>query len=74
MLEITSDTLVPPRSDNSDECESLRLEDIEKQHIVSVLRKTDWVIDGPRGAALILNLHPNTLRSRMKKLGISRGG
>ena len=30
------------------------------------------VIDGPRGAAKLLGLHPNTLRSRMKKLGITR--
>jgi formate hydrogenlyase transcriptional activator len=30
------------------------------------------VIEGPRGAAQILGLHPNTLRSRLKKLGITR--
>jgi PAS domain S-box-containing protein len=48
------------------------LEGVERDHIVKVLKQTDWVIDGPRGAAKILNLHPNTLRSRMKKLGISR--
>jgi len=36
------------------------------------LRQTDWVVDGPRGAAKILGLHPNTLRSRMKKLGLAR--
>jgi formate hydrogenlyase transcriptional activator len=29
-------------------------------------------VEGPRGAAKILGLHPNTLRSRMKKLGIRR--
>ncbi len=48
------------------------LETIERQHILAVLRQTDWVIDGPRGAAHVLDLHPNTLRSRLKKLGISR--
>jgi len=36
------------------------------------LQETRGVIEGPRGAARILNLHPNTLRSRMKKLGIER--
>ena len=36
--------------------------------------QTDWVIEGPPGAAKILGLHPNTLRSRMKKLGIERPG
>jgi hypothetical protein len=29
-------------------------------------------VEGSRGAAKILGLHPNTLRSRMKKLGIRR--
>ena len=38
----------------------------------SVLRQTDWVIEGPHGAATLLGLHPNTLRSRLKKLGLSR--
>jgi transcriptional regulator with GAF, ATPase, and Fis domain len=48
------------------------LEDVERSHILRVLGQTDWVIDGPSGAAKILDLHPNTLRSRMKRLGISR--
>jgi PAS domain S-box-containing protein len=48
------------------------LEAVERSHIIAVLRQTHWVIDGPRGAARILGLHPNTLRSRLKKLGISR--
>ncbi len=48
------------------------LEEVEKRHIVDVLRQTEWIIEGPRGAAKILALHPNTLRSRMKKLGIER--
>jgi formate hydrogenlyase transcriptional activator len=48
------------------------LEEVERHHILTVLQKTDGVIDGQRGAAKILDLHPNTLRSRMKKLGIKR--
>src|SRR5262249_41043937 len=48
------------------------LEANERNHILAALQRTDWVIDGPRGAAKILDLHPNTLRSRMKKLGIER--
>ncbi len=47
-----------------------KLEDVERDHIVRVLEQANWVIDGPRGAAVILGLHPNTLRSRMQKLGI----
>ncbi len=48
------------------------LEEIERTHIVGVLEKAGWVIEGAKGAARLLNLHPNTLRSRMKKLGIHR--
>ncbi|NUQ61053.1 MAG: sigma 54-interacting transcriptional regulator [Pirellulales bacterium] len=48
------------------------LEAVERSHILSVLDQTSWRIDGRGGAARILQLHPNTLRSRMKKLGISR--
>ena len=48
------------------------LEAVERRHILTVLRQTRWVIEGPRGAAQILDLHPNTLRSRLKKLGITR--
>jgi PAS domain S-box-containing protein len=43
------------------------LESSTRNHILAALEKSGWVIDGPRGAAKILGLHPNTLRSRMKK-------
>jgi transcriptional regulator with GAF, ATPase, and Fis domain len=48
------------------------MQGVERDHILNVLKQTRWVVDGPRGAAKILDLHPNTLRSRMKKLGIGR--
>jgi transcriptional regulator with GAF, ATPase, and Fis domain/tetratricopeptide (TPR) repeat protein len=48
------------------------IEALERDHIAGVLRTTRGVIEGPQGAATLLGLHPNTLRSRMKKLGIER--
>ena len=48
------------------------LERVEHDHIVEALAKSDGVIEGPRGAASLLGLNPNTLRSRMKKLGIEK--
>jgi len=45
---------------------------MEREHILRVIRETGWRIEGPKGAAKILNLHPSTLRLRMKKLGIRR--
>lgn len=48
------------------------LAQIEREHIVSVLNITGWRIAGEHGAAVILDLHPNTLRSRMNKLKITK--
>jgi len=48
------------------------LEAVERGHLLKVLTETDWVIEGPKGAARVLGLHPNTLRSRMVKLGLKR--
>ncbi len=48
------------------------LEDLERAHILRVLKDTHWRIEGPKGAAVILGLNPSTLRSRMSKLGIGR--
>ncbi len=48
------------------------LRDIEKQHIMKILRSCGWVITGPYGAAKQLGLPPSTLRDKMKKLGIAR--
>jgi predicted ATPase/transcriptional regulator with GAF, ATPase, and Fis domain len=47
------------------------LDEIQRMHILQVLQGTGGVVEGARGAATILGLHPNTLRSRMRKLGIS---
>ena len=67
----TDDVAVTPSGQPSNG-ESHSLEQVEKRHILEVLTQTKWVIEGPNGAAKILDLHPNTLRSRMKKLGLDR--
>lgn len=48
------------------------LEDVERTHILAALEKTRWRLAGPSGAGAVLGLHPNTLRHRMKKLGLTR--
>ncbi len=76
VVEIDAEMLPdPPHSSESAGSVSngASLETIERQHILRILQQADWVIEGPHGAARILDLHPNTLRSRMKKLGIVRG-
>jgi formate hydrogenlyase transcriptional activator len=48
------------------------LEELDRAHIVAVLNQTKGIVEGPRGAAKILGLHPNTLRHRIQKLGLKR--
>ena len=50
------------------------LEELERTQIVAALQRSGGVIEGARGAAELLKMHPNTLRSRMEKLGIRRPG
>jgi formate hydrogenlyase transcriptional activator len=52
----------------------MSLREAERYHIEMVLKRTNGVIEGPDGAATILKLNPNTLRSRIKKLGVVRQG
>ena len=58
----------PPRASE----QSGKLEDAERAHILKVLRETEWIVGGPKGAAARLGIKRTTLNSRMQKLGISR--
>ena len=51
---------------------SMALIDVERAHIQRLLHATDWRIEGRSGAARALGLKPSTLRSRMRKLGVTR--
>jgi len=48
------------------------LEAAERAHIRRALERTGGVIHGPRGAAVLLGINANTLRSRMDRLGLKR--
>jgi formate hydrogenlyase transcriptional activator len=61
---LTSD-LRPPASGRT-------LADAEREHILSALRETGWVLGGPKGAAARLGMKRSTLRWKMERLGISR--
>jgi formate hydrogenlyase transcriptional activator len=51
-----------PASDN--------LDAVQRLHIESVLQRCGWRINGKGNAAERLGVHPNTLRFRMKRLGV----
>ncbi len=65
------ETLLENKENNNDDS-LLPLAEYEKRYILKVLNKTLWRIEGPKGAAIILDMHPETLRSRMRKLNIKR--
>jgi len=70
-LQVPLSDLTPhgvPEGTKSDET----LEEAERKHILSVLTDTDWVLGGPKGAAIRLGMKRSTLQFRMKKLGVSR--
>ncbi len=48
------------------------LEEVEREHVLQVLRDTKGVIGGPQGAAARLGLKRTTLLSRMARVGIAR--
>ncbi len=48
------------------------LHDIERTHIIEVLRRCNEKISGTGGAAEILEIPANTLHSKIKKLSISK--
>jgi len=49
---------------------ALTLQENERRHITWALERTNGKIHGPGGAAELLDIHPNTLTFRIKKLGI----
>jgi formate hydrogenlyase transcriptional activator len=65
-----SNTAEQPQADPESPKPLLTLEEADRSHILAALQRSGGVVDGPKGAAKILNVHPNTLRHRMRKLGI----
>jgi formate hydrogenlyase transcriptional activator len=61
-----------PEAERSDAAHGLKLEEVERRHVVAVLEMSGWRIRGKNGAAEMLGLKPTTLESRLEKLGIRR--
>ena len=63
---------IPPRSPAATVRRSVKLVDVEKEHVLSVVENCGWRIRGVDGAAERLGLRPTTLETRMARLGITR--
>lgn len=66
------DLPVEPEGEDAPSLEPITLEESERRHVQRVLGSCRWTIEGPRGAAAVLNIPPSTLRSLMKRLGVER--
>jgi DNA-binding NtrC family response regulator len=69
MLQL-DDTLASSRLGRSRALASDNLDAVQRAHIEAVLQECHWRINGTGNAAERLGVHPNTLRFRMKKLGV----
>ena len=65
-------TLALPTSTTAATKRSVKLFDVEKEHIRGVLESTGWRVRGAGGAAERLGLRPTTLETRLAKLGLKR--
>ena len=65
-------TIAVPPSSNTAARRSLKLVDVERQHLRAVLESTHWRVRGEGGAAARLGLKPTTLETRMARLGLRR--
>ena len=61
-----------PHLEPSESQEVSELKNIERDHLLNVLKKTNWRVAGKAGAAEVLGLKRTTLQSLMKRLGVKR--
>jgi transcriptional regulator with GAF, ATPase, and Fis domain len=71
-FQLADSSIEMRKSSSTPSNQSVSLDEIQKQHILHILNETGCKIDGPGGAAEILQMKPSTLRNRMKKLKIKR--
>ncbi|MBI1357484.1 MAG: AAA domain-containing protein [Acidobacteria bacterium] len=72
LLPIEGPAEYPGEARTAEGQSSESLDEVQRRHILRVLEQTGGVVSGPNGAGAILDLHPNTLRSLMQRLGVRR--
>jgi formate hydrogenlyase transcriptional activator len=71
-LQIPPGALPPAAPAPASAAGPMTLADAEREHILRILRETDWVLGGSRGAASRLGMKRSTLQWKMKRLGLAR--
>ena len=72
VLKVPLNDLQPQAQTAASSSKIETLEEVERRHILETLQAADWVVGGPKGAAMMLGLKRSTLQVRMEKLGIRR--
>jgi formate hydrogenlyase transcriptional activator len=72
VLEVPLAELKQPADAATARPDAPTLEAIEREHILRVLRASNWVISGATGASARLGLPRTTLNNKLRKLGIAR--
>jgi formate hydrogenlyase transcriptional activator len=62
--------VVAPKSETNGALHNV-LAETERQQILQALKRSNWVVAGPHGAAARLGMNRSTLQVRIRKLGIS---
>jgi transcriptional regulator with GAF, ATPase, and Fis domain len=64
---------IPEESSDQPQGQLKSMEEMERDHILYALQSSNGKVSGIGGAAELLKIQPQTLYSRMKKLGIDKG-
>ncbi|MDX2433267.1 MAG: sigma 54-interacting transcriptional regulator, partial [Desulfobacterales bacterium] len=71
-LHVPDDLITGQKLSSVEPGSRISLDEVQRLHILAILEKTGNKLEGPDGAAAILQLKPSTLRHRMMKLGVKR--
>ena len=69
-LPLTPRILVTPQRKENTQIKYSNFEDMQKEYFQKILEHCHNKISGPNSVARITGIHPNTLRSRLQKLGL----
>ncbi len=68
----TSSVAVPKATNEMDVIPEAEKPHRERENILAALRRTNWKVGGPGGAAELLGIKSTTLHSRIKKMGLKK--
>ena len=69
---LTLPSFMPSSKNKEDLRKHMTMKEMERHHIISTLEKCGWKVSGDEGAAKLLDLKPQTLYSKMRRLRIKR--